>query len=53
MRIKIQNADKVEYKDLGRDCFDKLKEAKTRKSLVKSLEKLKYKVELTSLAKVA
>jgi len=49
----FKNADKVDYKGLGGDYFDKLKEVKTRKNLVKSLEKLGYKAELTAFAKAA
>jgi transposase len=45
--------DKVEYKNLGGDYFDKVNEVKTRKNLVKRLEKLGYKVDLTALAKAA
>ena len=45
--------DKVEYKDLGGDYFDKLNEVKTQRNLVKRLEKLGYQVELTALAQAA
>jgi transposase len=45
--------DEVEYKNLGGDYFDKLNEVKTQKNLVKRLEKLGYRVELTPLAQAA
>ena len=39
--------DEVEYRDLGGDYFDRLNEEKTKRHLVKRLEKLGYQVELT------
>jgi len=39
--------EEVEYRDLGGDYFDRLNEEKTKRHLVKRLEKLGYQVELT------
>ena len=38
--------EEVEYKELGGDYFDRLNEEKTKRNLVKRLEKLGYEVEL-------
>jgi hypothetical protein len=45
--------DKVEYKNLGGDYFDTVNEVRTRKNLVKRLEKLGYQVNLTAVAQAA
>jgi transposase len=45
--------EEVEFVDLGGDYFDQLNEEKTRRHLVKRLEHLGYKVELTRLEAAA
>jgi transposase len=40
--------EEVEYKELGGDYFERMNEEKTKKNLVKRLEKLGYEVELRS-----
>lgn len=45
--------EEVEDRELGGDYFDRLNEEKTRRHLVKRLEKLGYQVELTRLERVA
>jgi transposase len=45
--------EEMEYQDLGGDYFDRLHEEKTKRQLVKRLEKLGYQVELKSLEQAA
>jgi transposase len=45
--------EEVEFVELGGDYFDQLNEEKTRRHLVKRLEHLGYKVELTRLEAAA
>jgi transposase len=45
--------EEVEYRELGGDYFDRLNEEKTRRHLVRRLEKLGYQVEVKRLERVA
>jgi transposase len=45
--------EEVEYQDLGGDYFDRLNQEKTRRHLVKRLEKLGYQVELRPVERAA
>lgn len=45
--------EEVEYRELGGDYFDRLNAEKTRRQLVRRLEKLGYQVQLTPLPQVA
>jgi len=45
--------EEEEYQDLGGDYFDRLNEEKTKRHLVKRLEKLGYQVELRLVERAA
>jgi transposase len=45
--------EEVEYRDLGGDYFDRLNEERTKRHLVRRLEKLGYKVELKPVGQAA
>lgn len=45
--------EEVEYKELGGEYFDRLNEERTKRNLVKRLEKLGFEVELKAKKEAA